>query len=112
MAQTGEINYYYMKKIGDINNQMLKHIYAKINQLKSLQIKFIDFLPEDIKPHCRVANFEQGILKIAVSSPVWAMRLRYIIPDLLSKMRRDAGIPQLSSIEQYVEPDFSQLFRR
>ena len=69
------------------------------------------FVPEELKTHCCVANFEKGILVFAVESSVWAMRFRYIVSDLLSRLRKEANLPQLSSIECYVEPEFFNLFR-
>jgi hypothetical protein len=102
---------FMLKKISEIQTLSVGNIYHKVNQLKSLQKKIHYFLPEELKTHCNVANFEKGILIFAVESSAWAMRFRFAMSDLLMRLRKEANLPQLSSIECYVEPEFLKLFR-
>ncbi|MDX2163970.1 MAG: DciA family protein [Gammaproteobacteria bacterium] len=81
-----------------------------MTQLKSLQSKINILIPEELRTHCKVANFENGILVFAVQSSVWAMRFRYVVPELLSQLRKKTVLPELSSIEYYIEPEFLNLF--
>ena len=99
-----------MKKIGEIQRISLSSIYHKTTQLKLLQNKISVLIPEELRAHCKVANFEKGILVFAIQSSVWAMRFRYVVPELLSQLRKKTVLPELSSIEYYVEPDFLKLF--
>jgi hypothetical protein len=99
-----------LKKISEIQRISLSSIYHKTTQLKSLQTKIDAFIPQELRAHCKVANFEKGILVFAVQSSVWAMRFRYVVPDLLLQLRKKTVLPELSSIEYYVEPEFLKLF--
>jgi hypothetical protein len=101
-----------LKKISDIQSLSLGDIYRKAGQLEVLQRKINYFLPEDLRAHCFIANFERGILVFAVENSAWAMRFRYLALDLLSRLRNEADLPQLSSVECYVEPEFLSLFNR
>lgn len=98
-----------MKKIADIQ-ESLGEIYRKAGQLKVLQNKINHFLPGELRAHCNIANFEKGILVFALESSAWVMRFRYVSSDLLARLRKEADLPQLCSIEYYVEPDFLKLF--
>ncbi len=88
------------------------NIYHKTSQLKILQDKIKVFIPAELASHCHIANFEKGVLVFALQSSVWAMRFRYLIPDLIINLRKEGVLPQLSSIEYYVEPDFAKLFNQ
>jgi len=100
-----------LKKVSEIQKLSLGNISHKISQLSLLQKNINCFIPDELKAHCRVANFEKGILVFAVQSSAWAMRFRYGTSELLGRLRQEANLPQLSSIECYVEPEFSTLFR-
>lgn len=98
-----------MKLINDYNLKVLSKLNAKVAALKKLQTTVFIYLPEELKPHCRVANYEAGILKFAVASPAWATRLRYAIPDLLLTLNKNA-LSELKEINYYIEVEFDQLF--
>jgi hypothetical protein len=83
----------------------LNNIYAKIQQLQRLQEQWELFLPLNLQPYCRVANFRDGCLIIAVASAAWATQLRYVLPDMLQSLRSQGGLYQLCSISHYIEPD-------
>ena len=53
---------------------------ALLNQIRRL-------LPADLALHCRAAQVREGRLVLHVDSPVWATRLRYLAPELLSQLR-------------------------
>ena len=67
-------------------------------------------MPPDLRSQCCVANIENGVLSFAISSSEWAMRFRYGIPELTTQLRTHANLPELSSIQYYVEPEFEKLF--
>ena len=64
------------------------------------------YLEPTLAEHSRVANFRAGCLVIAVDAAVWATRLRYLFPEILSKLRLEAGLAGLSSLRSIVDPSF------
>jgi hypothetical protein len=98
-----------MKLINDYNLKVLSKLNAKVAALKKLQTTVFIYLPEELKPHCRIANYEAGVLKFAVASPAWATRLRYAIPDLHRSLNEGA-LRDLKEISFYIEVEFDQLF--
>ena len=101
-----------MKKISDINQGGgLQYIFGKLKVLKDLEKKISPCLPEEIRHYCRVANYENGILKFAVPNSIWGTRLRYNIPELLNVLRNNTDLPKIKSITYYIEPGFDEIFR-
>ncbi|PCI72933.1 MAG: hypothetical protein COB38_02525 [Gammaproteobacteria bacterium] len=84
---------------GDV--QFLMHRLSTINALKEQLPKL---LSANITKHCRVINLRSSTLVIAVNSSVWANKLRFMLPDLLSDFRT-AGYSGLSKIEVVVQPE-------
>ncbi len=79
--------------------QEINHHLSDINQ--ALQIA----LDKTLAKHCRIANFHQGRLVIETDSPAWATKLRFSIPDLREKLRKDPQFANLKHIEYYVNPE-------
>jgi hypothetical protein len=84
---------------GDV--QFLMHRLSTITALKE---QLPQFLSEDIAKHCRVINLRSSTLVIAVNSSIWANKLRFKLPDLLSDFRT-AGYSGLSKIEIVIQPE-------
>jgi hypothetical protein len=101
-----------MKKISDINKGGgLQYIFGKLEVLKNLEKKISPCLPEDIRRFCRLANYENSVLKFAVPNSVWGTRLRYSLPELLKILTSKSDLPKIKSIEYYIEPGFDEIFR-
>lgn len=99
-----------MKTINDIQTTALSKIYNKTTQLKKIQQKIKPYIPVELQTHCNIANFEKGELVFAVQNATWAMRFRYIIPELIIRLRKENILSGVSTIKYYVEPEFSKLF--
>ncbi len=93
-----------MRKILQTENKTLQSLIDKAKQLESLNQKVLAVLPDELKPHCKVANFAHGILTLTVHSAAWGMKLRFAHSDLLRRLRSDAGLYTLKSIKQLVRP--------
>ena len=91
-----------MRRINRYLNTRLVEICKRTLQLEELNLKLSEFLPATHQKHCHVGSFTHGCLVIVVSDPVWASELRYNIPELRDKLRKEAGIYQLSSIKLMV----------
>lgn len=68
----------------------------------------LDALSAQVKRHvgdipCTVSRYHQGTLTLNVQDAVWATRLRYEIPMLRDKLRRE-GLHQLTSIRVSLSP--------
>jgi len=60
-------------------------------------------LPKQLQPHCRVANYRNGILVLETHSANWLMGLRYEQSNLLSALRTSI-LPSLASIDIKISP--------
>ncbi len=61
-------------------------------------------LPAPLNQHCYIANLRDKILVIHTDSALWATRLRYLVPDLLTQWQRDSKIPPFEKIVVKVRP--------
>lgn len=67
--------------------------------LEELSSKLALYLPENMIAECQVGSFNKGCLLLIVSNAAWASQLRYFLPELRDKLRKEAGLYQLSSIK-------------
>ena len=88
-----------MRRIGQCLNTKLVEICQRADQLGAFNAQLYDYLPALLHPHCHAGSFSKGCLTIVAHDPVWASQLRYCIPELRDKLRREAGIYQLTSIK-------------
>ena len=91
-----------MRRINRCLNTRLIEICKRTVQLEELNSKLYGFLPNTLQKYCHVGSFNRGCLVIVVNDPVWASELRYSIPELRDKLRKEAGIYQLTSIKLMV----------
>lgn len=54
-------------------------------------------LPSEMAAHCTSACLDKGAMHLLCDSPTWASRLRYMVPQLLSELRRQH--PGLANIQ-------------
>ncbi|KTD44690.1 DUF721 domain-containing protein [Legionella quateirensis] len=95
-----------MRSISRCLNKQLLDICQRSMQLEELSNKVSKILPENLAAVCHVGSFSKGCLVLTTSNSAWASQLRYAIPELRDKLRKEAGMYQLSSIKiQLVEPD-------
>jgi hypothetical protein len=84
-------------------HQLLKHkptlklIQAEISAQQALLDQVRQHLPGDLASHCVAAQEREKQLVLHLDSPVWATRLRYTSPQLLSLLKRDK--PSLRGIK-------------
>lgn len=93
-----------MRSISRCLNKQLLDLCQRSMQLEELSNKVAQLLPDNLANSCKVGSFSKGCLVLTTSNAAWASQLRYAIPDLRDKLRKDAGMYQLSSIKiQIVE---------
>lgn len=93
-----------MRKINRCLNNRLTDICKLTMQLEDLNTKLRHYLPSSLSSYCYVGSFNLGCLVVVVSDPVWASQLRYSVPELREKLRKEAGIYQLTSIKIMIAP--------
>ncbi|KTD68761.1 hypothetical protein Lste_1919 [Legionella steelei] len=88
-----------MRSISHCLNKQLADICQRSVQLEELSDKVRQMLPEVLANTCHVGSFNKGCLLLTTTDAVWASQLRYAIPELRDKLRKEGGMYQLSSIK-------------
>lgn len=88
-----------MKSIRNCLNKQLVDLCQQSMQLEELSNKVSQLLPANLAQNCLVGSFNKGRLILTTYDAVWASQIRYAIPDLRDKLRKEAGMYQLMSIE-------------
>jgi len=91
-----------MRSISRCLNKQLVDICQQSVQLEELSSKVLQHLPENLAKSCTVGSFSKGCLILNTLDAAWASQLRYMIPELRDKLRKDSGMYQLSSIKVVV----------
>lgn len=94
-----------MRRINRCLNKQLLNLCQHAVQLDDLNLKLNQLLPQTLREHCRVGNFNKGCLLIVISKPALATELRYFIPTLRDTLRTEAGLYQLTSIKIQIIAD-------
>jgi len=92
------INRLAQQQLGGLNIQEKLRELTRLNQLWHTHVDI------DLVKHTKIANFRDNRLIIAVANPMWITRLRYSIPDLFKKLRKEKEFADLERIEWYIEP--------
>lgn len=81
----------------------IKALMDQLTKIRTLNNSLHQYINPTFSKHCRVVNIRKSTLVIAVDSAVWANKLRFQIPDLLSNLRNE-GFLSLASIDLIVQP--------
>ncbi len=87
------------QKLTDVmaGNATLSLLLRQAQELRSLESLLNARVGDAFAQNCKVAAFrEDGTLLLVAKSPVWATRLRYLVPDLIAWAR---GVPEFQSIK-------------
>ena len=81
----------------------------KINQINKWNQALKECLADNLSlaEHCQLANLKGNSLIVIVDNPHWQNRLRFYIPELLSKLKAYRGLENIKSICSKVEPRYS-----
>lgn len=94
-----------MRSIKYCLNKQLSDICQRSIQLEELSAKITQLLPPPLATSCHVGSFTKGCL-VLTTSAAWASLLRFALPELRDKLRKEAGMYQLSSINiSVIEPN-------
>ncbi len=88
-----------MRFINRCFNKQLEELCQRSMQLEELSNKVTQLLPPNLAAQCQVGSFNKGCLVLTTTNAAWASQLRYAIPELRDKLRKEAGMYQLLSIK-------------
>ncbi|MCL9684787.1 DUF721 domain-containing protein [Legionella maioricensis] len=88
-----------MRAISRCLNKQLADLCQRSVQLEELSNKVTQLLPANLASVCHVGSFNKGCLILTTTNAAWASQLRYAIPELRDRLRKEAGMYQLSSIK-------------
>ena len=86
------------------DSPQLNKLINKIAYLTNLNILLRQQLPDLLAQHCTVANVRDNVLILHIDAATWGMQLRYLIPELLTKLRNKKNFAGISSIEYKIRP--------
>jgi len=81
----------------------VKVLLDQLAKIQTLNNTLQSNLNATLSKHCRVINLRKSTLVIAVDGPVWANKIRFELPELLSNFR-NSGYLGLANIEVIVQP--------
>ncbi|WP_419419501.1 DUF721 domain-containing protein [Legionella sp. D16C41] len=95
-----------MRPINRCLNKQLTDLCQQVMQLDKLNALLGPLLPAHLQAHCKVGSFNKGSLLLTLDDPTWATELRYYLPTLRDKLRKEAGLYQLVNIKiQFITTD-------
>ncbi|WP_242604045.1 DciA family protein [Legionella jamestowniensis] len=78
-------------------------------ELEGLNTMIKNYLPPHLAKHCKVGSFIKGSLSITISNAAFATELRYSVPELRDRLRKEAGLYYLTGIKILIEAPSAQL---
>jgi hypothetical protein len=96
----------FSQLIAHPQTRLLRGLQQHAQQLQHLQKILQMELPTPLNQHCYLANLREQTLIIHTDSALWAMRLRYLSPELIVKWHQDTslGLSFIEKIEVKVRP--------
>ena len=88
-----------MRPISKCLNAKLSQICMHAIKLEELSAIVLPYLPEILRAHCQISSFNSGILVLSTSNPIWATQLRYLLPELRDRLRKEAKFYQIVSVQ-------------
>ncbi|GMQ87224.1 MAG: hypothetical protein BMS9Abin08_0423 [Gammaproteobacteria bacterium] len=79
-------------------------ILEHARNLQRLEQPVLQLLPENLSAHCKVQNLKSEILVLATTSPAWAARLRFAIPDLIKQLEYQLAL-KIRTVQVKIEPE-------
>ena len=88
-----------------LNNQTLRSIINKAQQLNALNHLLPELLPNNLSKHCQVMNLHHLQLIIMVNSATALTELRFLEPELLKAIRQRPGLQLIRAIKFKLRPN-------
>ena len=85
-------------------DSQLGKLLERARQIAALNPLVKQYLDANLAKHCQVCNLKNGRLIVITDKAVYATRLKYEIPELLTKLRQLDGFQNLIGIDCKVSP--------
>jgi len=79
-------------------------VIERARRLQRLEQAVLPLLPENLSAHCKVQNLKSEILVLSASSPAWAVRLRFTVPDLIKQLECQLALT-IRTIQVKIDPE-------
>ena len=93
-----------MQNLLDQDDSGLRKIVRQAQRLSAVNRIVQTCLPENCRPHCRVAQITPSELTLAVASAAWLMPLRYVKSQLIQQLRQHPQCAYLRDIQFRILP--------
>jgi hypothetical protein len=89
------------------NHNDLQTVLSKVKAIQTLNQTIIPLLDDSLQKYCQVANLANGVLVLLTANGSVASQMRYVIPDLLRKLRSNPSLRHIHEIQCKVRPQVS-----
>ena len=79
-------------------------ILERARKLSRLEQAVLQLMPAELVTHCKVLNLRNETLVLGTSSPAWAGRLRFAVPDLLKQLKCQFAL-DIRSVDLRIQPE-------
>lgn len=94
-----------MRHITNCFNRDLTKLKSQADELAIVHKQIMQYIPAEIKPNCQISAFNSGCLILTVNDAIWASQLRFMLPEIRDKLRKEANLYQLTSIKVKINRD-------
>ena len=93
-------------------NKPLGRLLTRVQQLNQWNQWLFESLSDDypLSNHCQIVNFDRNSLIVIVDSANWLVRLRFLIPGLIQKLKKYPGLEATQAICCKVKPPHQAKF--
>lgn len=94
------------RRPGDLlrTHSTLKGLFHQARTVERMQILFESVLEPAARPHCRVASYRDGLLRLVVADSQWATRIRYQQVRLIRQLQAYTEFATLTKIHSKIQP--------
>lgn len=92
------------KKIINCVNKDILSIYRKVVSVEAVQQIVNQYLAKEYQGLVHASSFDKGILQLTVNDNRLATEIRYQLPELRNKLRKEPALYTLSLIKLIVQP--------
>lgn len=94
------------RSLGQITRKTydLDRLFRKADAIAKLNKDLDDALPENLRGQFKIAGYKDGVLKLVVHSAALATRLKFTQSQLISQLRLNPVLKELTSISIKIRP--------
>lgn len=79
-------------------------VLERARKLSRLERAVLQLLPAEVAAHCKVLNLRNETLVLAIPTPAWAGRLRFVVPDLIKQIKCQHGL-EIRQVDLKIQPE-------